>query len=185
MSELHTANQDNEVEDADDCYVDADLAELDSLQIEENFTQVELLSDEQLEDFSVAPEAVTASLESFLRPGGGWGGSVAPVQRAIGIGNQNGLTVTSLKRTSGSTGSDHHTSQRLAYAADMSNSTGPTPAMLRTARQIAAAMGYAWPANGYLQTATTSLGYRAQLIYNSPVVPGHHNHVHFGVKKVR
>ena len=54
-----------------------------------------------------------------------------------------------------------------------------------TTRQIAAAMGYAWPANGNLQTATTRLGYRAQLIYDSSVVSGHGNHVHFGVRKVR
>ena len=124
-------------------------------------------------------------LASFLAPGGAWNGSEAPARRAVPIGQRNGLIVTSLKRSSGSTGSDHHVSQRSSFAVDMSNGTGPTPGMLRTARQIAAAMGYGWPANGYLQTATTARGYRAQLIYNSSVVPDHHNHVHFGVRKVR
>ena len=130
-------------------------------------------------------DLVALGLEDFLAPGGSWEGSELPVRRAIAIGQRNGLVVTSLKRRSGNSGSDHHTSQARSFAADQSNSTGPTPAMLRTARQIAAALGYSWPANGYLTTRTSSRGYRGQLIYNSSVVPGHSNHVHFGVRKVQ
>ena len=149
-----------------------------------DFAAVLGLSDNDLE---APPEDVLGvmSLESFLAPGGGWGGSQTPVNRALAIGQSNGLQQTSRKRTSGNTGSDHHTSQRLSDATDLSNGTRPTPQMLRTAQQIAAAMGYRWPSSGYLQTSTTSRGYRAQLIYNAPSVPGHHNHVHFGVRKVR
>ena len=47
----------------------------------------------------------------FTRPGGGFGGSEAPIRRAIRIAQRNGLVVTSLKRNSGSTGSDHHVGQ--------------------------------------------------------------------------
>ena len=142
------------------------------------------LSDDEIEGLGEGHEAVLG-LEAFLAPGGDWGGSRAPAERAAHIGSRNGLQITSRKRSSGNAGSDHHVSQRAAYGVDMSNGSRPTPQMLRTARQIAAAMGYSWPSNGYLQTATTSRGYRAQLIYDSSVVPHHENHVHFGVKKVR
>jgi hypothetical protein len=142
------------------------------------------LSDAELSALAPDAEAGVRSLESFLAPGGGWGGSEVPARRAIPIATSNGLTVTSLKRSTGSRGSDHHVSQQSSFAVDVSNGTSPTPGMLRTARQIAAAMGYGWPSNGYIQTPRTSRGYRAQLIYNSSVVPNHHNHVHFGVRRI-
>lgn len=124
------------------------------------------------------------TLETFLAPGGSWNGSETPVRRAALVGTRNGLTITSLKRSSGNPGSDHHTSQRSSCAVDLSNGTSPTVEMQRTANRIAAAMGYRFPANGYLVTPKTKRGYRAQLIYNSSVMPNHHNHVHFGVRKV-
>lgn len=169
-----------------DCEEQAELQSLtadlvDDLDLSELFS----LTAEELGEVQNGAAVGQLSLEGFLAPRGGWGGSETPVRRGIRVGTANGLVVTSLKRSSGSSGSDHHVSQRLAFAADMSNGTRPTPQMLRTAQQIAAAMGYRWPANGYIQTATTSRGYRAQLIYNSSVVPNHRNHVHFGVKKVR
>ncbi|HST47789.1 hypothetical protein [Jatrophihabitans sp.] len=172
-----------------ECAEPAGLAELTELADTDlaiaGLDEVLARSDADLEAFADGDGIGTLDLASFLAPGGGWGGSEAPARRAIPIGSRNGLVVTSLKRSTGSTGSDHHVSQRHSFAVDLSNGTAPTPQMLRTARQIAAAMGYAWPANGYLQTATTARGYRAQLIYNSSVVPDHQNHVHFGVRKVR
>lgn len=164
------------------------VEEFDPVDLSEDLEQLALvlaLSDSELGAFSDGDEIGILGLESFLAPGGDWGGSRSPCERAVHIGAANGLQVTSRKRSSGNAGSDHHTSQLRSYAVDMSNGTRPTPQMLRTARQIAAAMGYAWPSNGYLQSAVTSRGYRAQLIYNSTVIPNHHNHVHFGVRAVR
>jgi hypothetical protein len=172
-----------------ECAEPAELAELTELAdadlVVPGLDEVLALSDAELQAYADGSGIGTFDLASFLAPGGGWGGSEAPARRAIPIGSRNGLVVTSLKRSTGSTGSDHHVSQRRSFAVDLSNGRAPTPQMLRTARQLAAAMGYSWPANGYLQTATTARGYRAQLIYNSSVVPDHENHVHFGVRKVR
>jgi hypothetical protein len=173
------------VESGPECYETSALAELSDVEIViPGFADLIALSDAELSALAQEDEAGVLSLESFLAPGGGWGGSEVPARRAIPIATTNGLTVTSLKRSSGSSGSDHHVSQRAAFAVDVSNGTSPTPGMLRTARQIAAAMGYSWPSNGYIQTPRTALGYRAQLIYNSSVVPSHHNHVHFGVRRL-
>jgi hypothetical protein len=167
-----------------ECSEASALAELSDVEIViTGFEELTALSDAELSALVQGKEAGAFSIASFLAPGGGWGGSEVPARRAIPIAARNGLTVTSLKRSSGSPGSDHHVSQRSAFAVDISNGTSPTSGMLRTAKQIAAAMGYSWPSNGYLQTPRTRLGYRAQLIYNSSVVPNHHNHVHFGVKK--
>lgn len=183
---MATPNEVAEAEPGQDCSEPAELADLQAVELTiAGFDELMELTDESLEAFSDGDAIGTLDLASFLAPGGGWGGSEAPARRAIPIGSRNGLTVTSLKRSTGSTGSDHHVSQRQSFGVDLSNGTSPTPQMLRTARQIAAALGYSWPANGYLQTATTARGYRAQLIYNSSVVPNHHNHVHFGVRKVR
>ena len=180
------SSPEEQVADEADCAEPAELADLQDVDLEiDGLDELMTVSDEDLEAFADGDLIGTLDLASFLAPGGGWGGSEAPARRAIPIGSRNGLTVTSLKRSTGSTGSDHHVSQRRSFAVDLSNGTAPTPQMLRTARQIAAAMGYSWPANGYLQTATTAHGYRAQLIYNSSVVPDHQNHVHFGVRKVR
>ncbi|RBY96232.1 hypothetical protein DQ237_10240 [Blastococcus sp. TF02-8] len=145
----------------------------------------ELPDDPGEERLRALVSATGFTLETFLAPGGGWNGSETPARRGALVGTRNGLTVTSTKRNWGNTGSDHHTSQRSSFAVDLSNGTAPTVEMQRVANRIAAAMGYRFPDNGYLQTATTSRGYRAQLIYNSTVVPDHENHVHFGVRKVR
>jgi hypothetical protein len=168
-----------------ECYEASALAGLSDVEIViPGFAELMAISDADLSALTQDHEVGVRSLESFLAPGGGWGGSEVPARRAIPIAASNGLTVTSLKRSSGSPGSDHHVSQQSAFAVDVSNGTSPTPGMLRTATQIAAAMGYSWPPNGYIQTPRTGLGYRAQLIYNSSVVPNHHNHVHFGVKRI-
>lgn len=113
--------------------------------------------------------------ESFLTPGGGWGGSQAPVERCILIGRRNGLRVTSLKRSWGNTGSDHHKSQRRSYAADQA---GSSSAMDRTARQIAAAVGRPGWTGGYLTVKSGTI--RLQLIWKAP---DHYDHVHVGCRR--
>jgi putative peptidoglycan binding protein len=120
------------------------------------------------------------SPRQFLAPGGDWGGSEAPVRRAIKIARANGLTVTSTKRSTLSTGSDHHVSQTRAFAADLSNGSSPTPQMDRTAHQIAAALGRPSFRAGVL--AVVSGPVRAQLLWRTHVGGNHFNHVHFGVR---
>ena len=117
---------------------------------------------------------------NFLRPGGGFGGAEAPVRRAIEIAVANGLTVTSTKRTSGSTGSDHHVSQTHSFACDLSNGSSPTPQMDATAKAIATALGNPEFHAGVLNVMSGPL--RAQLIWRTDVGGNHFNHVHFGVR---
>jgi hypothetical protein len=117
---------------------------------------------------------------SFLAPGGDWGGSRAPCERAAHVGRTNGLTVTGRKRTWGSTGSDHHVSQRNSYAVDMSNGRSPTPQMHRTAQQIAAALGRPGWRGGILNVVCARHRMRGQLIWNTT---GHYDHVHFGARR--
>ena len=120
------------------------------------------------------------SPRQLLEPGGGWDGSESPVRRAIKIARANGLTVTSTKRSSLSTGSDHHVSQSNAFAADLSNGSSPTPQMDRTARQIAAALGHPNFRAGVLSVTRGRV--RAQLLWRTHVGGNHYNHVHFGVR---
>ena len=55
------------------------------------------------DDFSDDDEPDTrAGSARFAAPGGGFAGSEAPILRAVRIGKRNGLTVTSMKRSSGS-----------------------------------------------------------------------------------
>ena len=146
-------------------------------------TETELSADEEsaldsaLEGESVAGERAAGGLGP---PGGGWCGSQAPVQRAMRIGSRNGLRITSTKRSSGSSGSDHHTSQRCSFAADMSNGSAPTPEMDRTAQQIARLLGYPNWRGGVLTVRQN--GYRVQLLWRTNVGGNHFNHVHVGVR---
>jgi murein L,D-transpeptidase YcbB/YkuD len=118
--------------------------------------------------------------KELLTPGGGFGGAEAPVRRAIQIGLSHGLTVTSTKRSSGSSGSDHHVSQAHSFAADLSNGSSPTPQMDATARAIAAALGHPEFRSGVLNVSRGSL--RAQLLWRTDVGGNHFNHVHIGVR---
>lgn len=122
-------------------------------------------------------EDLEAHLE-FLTPGGEWGGAADPVKRAIAIGHDNRLTVTSLKRSSGNVGSDHHISQTTSYAADMSNGSSPTPQMDATAATIAARLGRPGWKGGEILTIVDDR-VRVQLIWRTT---GHFNHVHIGVR---
>lgn len=123
-------------------------------------------------------ELAKAGCATFMKVGGGWGGSSHTVDRCVAIGRRNGLKLTSRKRSSLSPGSDHHTSQKRADACDLSNGSSPTPAMHRTAREIAAAVGQPGWKGGYLTVPCNGL--RMQLIWNTS---GHYNHVHVGVRR--
>lgn len=129
------------------------------------------------EDASLTDDVSASGACAFLAAGGGWGGSQAPVNRAIAIARSQGLTITSQKRSWGNPGSDHHTGQRSSYAADMSNGSAPTPQMDRTAAHIARRLGRPGWTGGYLTVRCGRV--RAQLIWR---VEGHFNHVHFGVR---
>jgi hypothetical protein len=120
------------------------------------------------------------SIGQLLKPGGGFSGSEAPVRRAIQIGTANGLTVTSTKRSGLSSTSDHHVSQRRAFAADLSNGSSPTPQMDRTAREIATVLGHPDFRAGVLSVTHGSA--RVQLLWRTNVGGNHFNHVHFGVR---
>jgi hypothetical protein len=148
--------------------------------------------DEAAPDVPELDEAAVAALDADDDPqadllagglgsrGGGWGGAQHPVDRAQAIGRRNGLQVTSRKRSTGSSGSDHHTSQVHSDAVDLSNGTRPTPEMDRTARQIAALLGRANWQGGVLNWRGN--GYRVQLLYKTNVGGNHYNHVHVGVR---
>ena len=128
-----------------------------------------------------APEG-RMGLNRFTRPGGGCAGSEAPIRRAIRIAQRNGLVVTSLKRSSGSTGSDHHMSQSRAFAADLSNGSSPTPQMNRTCAQIARALGHPEFSAGILNVVHGSI--RIQMLYKTMVGGNHFNHVHVGARRL-
>ena len=125
---------------------------------------------------------VAAAVTGLGPPGGGWGGAAAPVNRARDIGVRNGLTVTSRKRSSGCTGSDHHISQARSDAVDLSNGSSPTPQMDRTAAKIAALLGVNNWTGGNLRV--TVRGYRVQLLYKTNIGGNHFNHVHVGIRMV-
>jgi hypothetical protein len=98
----------------------------------------------------------------------------------MAIATRNGLTITSTKRSSGATTSDHHVSQKRSSAADMSNGSSPTPQMDKTCREIATLLGHPEFRAGNLRV--TLHGYRVQLLYRTNIGRNHFNHVHVGVR---
>jgi hypothetical protein len=153
-------------DDADD-FSSLDQDELDTL-------------DQLDEDGQGAAGGATMSIGRFLAIGGGFFGSEAPVRRAMRVATNNGLTITSTKRSSGSSGSDHHLSQGKSFAADLSNGSSPTPEMDRVARAIAAMLGRPDFREGVLNISHGPV--RAQLLWRTHVGGNHFNHVHFGVR---
>ena len=120
------------------------------------------------------------TIDRLLKAGGGFAGAEAPVRRAIKMATIRGLTVTSTKRPSGSSGSDHHLTQNRSFAADLSNGSSPTPQMDSTARAIAKALGHPEFQAGVLNVSHGRA--RAQLLWRTNVGGNHFNHVHFGVR---
>jgi murein L,D-transpeptidase YcbB/YkuD len=161
-------------------HVTVEEAEDFSILAEEEISALDELVRAEDELRSTRTEARGLAADQFLKPGGEWGGSEAPVRRAIRIATNNGLTVTSTKRTILSSGSDHHVSQKMAFAADLSNGSSPTPQMDKTAREIAGALGHPGWRGGVLTTSQGAA--RAQLLWRTTVGGNHFNHVHFGVR---
>lgn len=120
------------------------------------------------------------TIDRLLKPGGAFAGSEAPVRRAMKIATARGLTVTSTKRSSGGSGSDHHLSQKRSFAADLSNGSSPTPQMDATCAAIARALGRPNFRAGVLNVTHGSV--RVQMLYRTDVGGNHFNHVHFGVR---
>lgn len=136
--------------------------------------------DELDEMLSPDAPAALATPQALGELGGGLGGAENPVKLAMSIGKRNGLTITSTKRTSGNATSDHHVSQRTSAAADMSNGSRPTPAMDKTAREIATLLGHPEFRAGNLRVHIR--GYRVQLLWRTDIGGNHFNHVHVGVR---
>lgn len=169
-------------EDSSDA-IDVDEADCSTYTEADSNTDVEVLSeaDSAAIDRAIEFQDWSSTFGSGLGPvGGGWGGAQHPIDRAQAIGRRNGLQVTSRKRSTGSPGSDHHTSQRRSDAVDLSNGSSPTPQMDRTAAQVAALLGVPGWRGGVL--SRTVNGYRVQLLYRTSVGGNHFNHVHVGVR---
>ena len=185
--------------DCEEASVELDLPEEERrLSEEEEGAQGEdVLSPEELEALDAAADAEDdeggVQLEhtggsKFLKPGGGFKGTEAIARRAARVGTRRGLVVTSMKRSSGSSGSDHHISQKASFAVDLSNGSSPTPEMDRTARRLATLLGrsgFFGPdghRGGVLEV--TSGGFRCQVLWRTNVGGNHFNHVHFGVRRL-
>lgn len=125
---------------------------------------------------------------SGVRAGGGWGGSQGVADRAVQIARSMGVPVTSTKRdlaatrrVGSTTGSDHYTGNRNAYAVDLGvrGSRGT-----ELARRIADAYGIPRSSIGTYNRHTINVGgqrYSVQLLWQ---VSGHYDHVHVGVRRV-
>lgn len=94
--------------------------------------------DQLLEQIAAGEGAIedTGVARGLGAPGGGWGGSQAQVQRTMRVASRNGLTITSNKRNSGSTTSDHHVSQRrsLAFVVSVDNPSACSSRLFATLR---------------------------------------------------
>ena len=78
--------------------------------------------------------------------------------------------------------SDHQGPGNVAWAADMSNGSSPTPEMDKLARALAQRFDIPWNGSGLVNAVHG--GYRYQLIYRTMTGGNHYNHVHFGVRDV-
>lgn len=122
--------------------------------------------------------------------GGGWGGSAGVARTSLRPARRLGVPVSSAKRSTvpagSSTGSDHHTSQRTAFAYDLDTPGIDSPVGHRLARRIARRYGVSYTPNshesGGIVRARDGRRYRIQLLYGSQV--GHGDHVHVGVRRI-
>lgn len=78
--------------------------------------------------------------------------------------------------------SDHQGPGNVAWAADISNASHPTPQMDRFAERIAGWFGIPWGGSGLVNH--TASGYRFQLIYRTDAGGNHYNHIHIGIRKL-
>lgn len=123
-----------------------------------------------------------------LSAGRGWGGSEGLADRAKQLARSMGIPVTSTKRdlattrrVGSTTGSDHYTGNRNAYAVDFGvrGSRGD-----ELARRIADAYGIPRSSIGTYNRHTISVDgqrFSVQLLWR---VSGHYDHVHLGMRRV-
>lgn len=86
----------------------------------------------------------------------------------------------SQQTTSGNV-SEHKGPPEVAWAADISNGSSPTPEMDRLAKNLASCFNIQWSGSGLVNG--TKGGYRFQLIYRTDEGGNHFDHVHIGVSK--
>ena len=127
---------------------------------------------------AVGNQAEQAGGRVNLQAGGGWAGSQALAEQ---IAKVSGLPVTSTTRdrrlTASGNPSDHWTGSTNSYAVDL----GATGAKGDTAfRRIVTALGYPNLQPGQWHNLNIG-GYRYQIGWRTP---GHHDHVHVGVKRI-
>lgn len=111
---------------------------------------------------------------------------VVPVAHEIGFKNYTVGSITAANHRHGATvsgsRSDHQGPPNRAWAADLSNSSHPTPEMDRLAADLAKCFGLKWNGSGIVNRYKD--GYRIQMIYRSSVGGNHFNHVHIGIRRV-
>ncbi len=78
--------------------------------------------------------------------------------------------------------SDHKGPPNVAWAADLSNGSAPTPQMDKLAADLANTFGIPWSGSGLVNH--NAGGYRYQLIYRTDKGGNHFDHVHLGVKRI-
>jgi peptidoglycan hydrolase-like protein with peptidoglycan-binding domain len=125
---------------------------------------------------------------SGLSAGRGWGGSEGLADRAKSIARSMGIPVTSTKRdlattrrVGSTTGSDHYTGNRNAYAVDFGVAGARGDDL---ARRIADAYGIPRSSIGTYNRHTITVDgqrFSVQLLWR---VSGHYDHVHLGMRRV-
>jgi hypothetical protein len=103
--------------------------------------------------------------------GGGLGGGKGGLGAASSLAKSMGLTMTSFKRSGPANASYHN----VGRAMDFSNSTGPTPQMMKFAQTLAATSG-----SNLAELIYTPLGYSIKHGKKIPPIAqsSHYNHVH-------
>jgi hypothetical protein len=105
---------------------------------------------------------------------------VLPIAAACGIHVSSAtIAVWNARHGPTSTGlrSDHQGPPDVAWAADLSNGTSPTPQMDELARRLAHRLDIPWSGSGCVNASHH--GYRFQMLYRTA---DHYNHVHIGIK---
>jgi hypothetical protein len=103
--------------------------------------------------------------------GGNLGGGKGGLSSAASLARSMGLTMTSAKRSGPANASYHN----VGRAMDFSNSTGPTPQMMKFAQTLASTSG-----SNLAELIYTPLGYSIKHGKKIPPIAqaGHYNHVH-------
>jgi peptidoglycan hydrolase-like protein with peptidoglycan-binding domain len=137
-------------------------------------------------DYNKMKKVLASRGAGKVKPGRGWAGSEGMADVAKAVARQMGIPVTSMKRSAAgsigsSTGSDHHVSQKNAYAVDfgVAGSRGT-----QMAHRLAKAYNLKPPYIGTYRNHFIKVEgktYRVQLLWK---VQGHYDHVHMGFRRV-